>query len=83
MPRVEFSHRLLPTGFLHKAPANCLSRITFQMGVSALPHHKMLRSIEILATRVVPTFTHTRLARAAGTLKDSETRAYPGHSERD
>jgi probable LLM family oxidoreductase len=31
-----------------------LSRITFQMGVSALPHQKMLRSIELLATRVAP-----------------------------
>src|SRR5882762_4119253 len=31
-----------------------ISRITFQMGVSALPHRKMLRSIELLGTRVVP-----------------------------
>jgi hypothetical protein len=31
-----------------------LTRITFQMGVSALPHQKMLRSIEFLGTRVVP-----------------------------
>lgn len=31
-----------------------LSRITFQMGVSAMPHDKMLRSIEILGTRVAP-----------------------------
>src|SRR5580658_3574542 len=31
-----------------------LSRITFQMGVSALPHQKMLRSIEFLGTRVAP-----------------------------
>ena len=31
-----------------------LSRITFQMGVSALPHDKMLRSIEILGTQVAP-----------------------------
>jgi probable LLM family oxidoreductase len=31
-----------------------LTRITFQMGVSALPHQKMLRSIELLGTRVVP-----------------------------
>ena len=31
-----------------------LSRITFQMGVSTLPHHKMLQAIEILGTRVVP-----------------------------
>ncbi len=30
------------------------SRITFQMGVSALPHDKMLRSIEILGTEVAP-----------------------------
>jgi probable LLM family oxidoreductase len=31
-----------------------LARITFQMGVSALPHEKMLRSIELLGTGVVP-----------------------------
>ena len=31
-----------------------LSRITFQMGVSTLPHQKMLRAIEILGTRVSP-----------------------------
>jgi probable LLM family oxidoreductase len=31
-----------------------LSRITFQMGVSALEHHKMLWSIELLGTRVAP-----------------------------
>lgn len=31
-----------------------LSRITFQMGVSTLPHQKMLRSIELLGTRVAP-----------------------------
>ena len=31
-----------------------LSRITFQMGVSALPHEKMLRAVEILGTRVAP-----------------------------
>jgi probable LLM family oxidoreductase len=31
-----------------------LSRITFQMGVSTLPHLKMLRAIEILGTRVAP-----------------------------
>src|SRR4029077_15108928 len=31
-----------------------LSRITFQMGVSALPHQKMLRSIELLGSRVAP-----------------------------
>src|SRR6202048_4322500 len=29
-----------------------ISRITFQMGVSTLPHYKMLRAIEILGTRV-------------------------------
>ena len=31
-----------------------ISRITFQMGVSTLPHPKMLRAIEILGTRVLP-----------------------------
>jgi probable LLM family oxidoreductase len=30
------------------------SRVTFQMGVSTLPHPKMLRAIEILGTRVAP-----------------------------
>jgi probable LLM family oxidoreductase len=31
-----------------------LSQVTFQMGVSTLPHPKMLRAIEILGTRVAP-----------------------------
>jgi hypothetical protein len=31
-----------------------LSRITFQMGVSTLPHQKMVRSIELPGTRVAP-----------------------------
>jgi len=31
-----------------------ISRITFQMTVSALPHKKLLRSIELLGTRVAP-----------------------------
>ena len=31
-----------------------LARITFQMGVSALPHEKMLQSIELLGTEVAP-----------------------------
>ena len=31
-----------------------ISRLTFQMGVSTLPHHKMLRAIEILGTQVAP-----------------------------
>jgi len=35
-----------------------LSRITFQMGVSTLPHEKMLRAIEILGTRVAPMVRH-------------------------
>src|ERR1700751_4882934 len=41
-----------------------LSRSTFQMGLSALPHQKMLRSIELLGTRVAPIVRkefHTRL----------------------
>jgi len=35
-----------------------LSRLTFQMGVSTLPHAKMLRAIEILGTRVAPMVRH-------------------------
>jgi probable LLM family oxidoreductase len=31
-----------------------ISRITFQMGVSTLPHQKMLHAIEILSTQVAP-----------------------------
>jgi probable LLM family oxidoreductase len=31
-----------------------ISRITFQMGVSTVPHEKMMRSIEILGTQVAP-----------------------------
>ena len=31
-----------------------ISRLTFQMGVSTLPHPKMLHAIEILGTRVAP-----------------------------
>src|SRR5437899_11953865 len=31
-----------------------ISRLTFQMGVSTLPHRKMLRAIEILGTQVAP-----------------------------
>src|ERR1700719_1816778 len=38
-----------------------ISRITFQMGVSTLPHQKMLRAIEILGTRVAP-IVHKELA---------------------
>jgi probable LLM family oxidoreductase len=32
-----------------------LARVTFQMGVSTLPHKKMLRAIEILGAQVAPT----------------------------
>ena len=31
-----------------------ISRVTFQMGVSTLPHEKMLHAIEILGTRLAP-----------------------------
>jgi probable LLM family oxidoreductase len=45
-----------------------LSRITFQMGVSALPHEMMLRSIELLGAQVVP------LVRKELTAKSSPSR---------
>src|SRR6202051_5104872 len=40
-----------------------ISRITFQMGVSTLPHEKMLRAIEILGTRVAPIIRKAQAAR--------------------
>jgi probable LLM family oxidoreductase len=42
-----------------------ISRITFQMGVSTLPHQKMLRAIEILGTRVAPIVRKAQAATAA------------------
>jgi hypothetical protein len=38
-----------------------ISRVTFQMGVSTLPHPKMMRAIEILGTAVAP-LVRNRLA---------------------
>jgi probable LLM family oxidoreductase len=35
-----------------------ISRATFQMGVSSLPHSKMMRSIELLGTQVGPLVRH-------------------------
>jgi len=43
-----------------------LSRITFQMGVSTLPHPKMLRAIEILGTQVAPMIRKELAAAATG-----------------
>ncbi|MGC1905682.1 MAG: hypothetical protein WA715_17820, partial [Candidatus Acidiferrum sp.] len=31
-----------------------IARLTFQMGVSTLPHQKMMRAIEILGTQLAP-----------------------------
>ena len=44
-----------------------ISRVTFQMGVSTLPHQKMLRAIEILGTRVAPIIRRERAASATRT----------------
>jgi probable LLM family oxidoreductase len=43
-----------------------LSRITFQMRVSTLPHEKMLRAIEILGTRVAPILRRELAANTTG-----------------
>jgi probable LLM family oxidoreductase len=43
-----------------------LSRVTFQMGVSTLPHPKMLRAIEILGTKVAPLIRKELTAAASG-----------------
>jgi probable LLM family oxidoreductase len=45
-----------------------ISRITFQMGVSTLPHSKMTRAIEILGTQVAP-IVRKELSPAAGGSK--------------
>src|ERR1700686_3613654 len=42
-----------------------LARFTFQMGVSTLAHHKMLRAIEILGTEVAPIVRKALAARPA------------------
>lgn len=44
-----------------------LSRITFQMSVSALPHAKMMHAIELLGTRVAP-IVHKALKSSGQTL---------------
>ena len=46
-----------------------LSRITFQMGVSALPHDKMLRSIELLGTQVAPQVCEKLNAKSAPSVE--------------
>jgi probable LLM family oxidoreductase len=43
-----------------------ISRITFQMGVSTLPHQKMVRAIEILGSRVSPMVQKELAAAPAG-----------------
>jgi probable LLM family oxidoreductase len=45
-----------------------LSRISFQMGVSALPHEMMLRSIELLGTQVVPLVRKELTAKSSPSL---------------
>src|SRR5271154_2178846 len=50
-----------------------ISRITFQMGVSTLPHDKMLHAIEILGTRVAP-IVRKELAAAVPTRKVASRR---------
>ena len=45
-----------------------IARITFQMGVSTLPHAKMMHAIEILGTRVAP-MVREELSVSAGITK--------------
>lgn len=44
-----------------------ISRVTFQMGVSTLPHKKMLRAIEILGTKLSPMVNRELAASHAAT----------------
>ena len=48
-----------------------ISRLTFQMGVSTLPHQKMMHAIEILGTRVAPI---VRKELTAGVARDKQLR---------
>jgi probable LLM family oxidoreductase len=75
--RAQFDAQRTPTGALLIGDAKTvakkilyvnealggLSRITFQMGVSTLPHEKMLRAIEILGAQVGPIVRNQLLAR--------------------
>jgi probable LLM family oxidoreductase len=75
--RAQFDAQRTPTGALLIGDAKTvakkilyvnealggLSRITFQMGVSTLPHEKMLRAIEILGAQVAPIVRNQLLAR--------------------
>jgi probable LLM family oxidoreductase len=75
--RAQFDAQRTPTGALLVGDAKTvakkilyvnealggLSRITFQMGVSTLPHEKMLRAIEILGAQVAPIVRDQLLAR--------------------
>jgi probable LLM family oxidoreductase len=45
-----------------------IARLTFQMGVSTLPHAKMMHAIELLGTRVAP-LVREELSLSAGTTK--------------
>jgi probable LLM family oxidoreductase len=51
--------------YFHKALGG-VSRLTFQMGVSTLPHEKMKRAIEILGTQLAPALRKKLAARRAG-----------------
>jgi alkanesulfonate monooxygenase SsuD/methylene tetrahydromethanopterin reductase-like flavin-dependent oxidoreductase (luciferase family) len=68
MTREDFEEQLGPNGayligepdvvaekiIRHSKALGGLSRVTFQMNASSLPHDKLMRSIELLATRVAP-----------------------------
>lgn len=76
--RAQFDALRLPTGALLIGDAETvtkkifyvnealggISRLTFQMGVSTLPHPKMLRAIEILGTQVAPAVRNALAPRA-------------------
>jgi probable LLM family oxidoreductase len=68
MTRARFDSQLTPEGALligepdevadkilrHDEALGGIARITFQMNASSLPHAKLMRSIELLGTRVAP-----------------------------
>jgi hypothetical protein len=42
----------------HSEALGGISRITFQMNASSLPHEKLMRAIEVIGARVPPALRH-------------------------
>ena len=82
MTRASFDAQLGPYGALligepdeviekvvrHSEALGGISRLTFQMNASSLPHAKLMRAIETLGTRVAPALRAELAAGGAGVM---------------